>query len=80
MTLRHDIDGLRRQIGTPGDCPGALDRDMTTFRQGEPEPEPPLCELCGQQHWPEGHLVVCEVIVTTREEAARYTDSSYPRN
>jgi hypothetical protein len=45
---------------------------MTTYRHGEPEPEPPLCELCGQQHWPAEHQVVCEVFVRTREEAQRW--------
>jgi hypothetical protein len=75
MTLRNDINSLRRSIGTPGDCPGVLESCVTTFRHGDTEPEPPRCPLCNEPHWPVGHTLVCEVVVRTREEAQRYTEA-----
>jgi hypothetical protein len=80
MTLRNDIDALRRSIGTPGDCPGLLPGMMTTYRQGEPEPEAPPCPLCGSPHWPEGHTLVCEVVVKTREAAQRWREQAEMAN
>jgi hypothetical protein len=78
MTLRSDLAALRRLMGTAGDepCPGVLTHYLTTYRLGESEPEPPLCEICGEPHWPDGHLVVCEVIVRSREEAERWTNAA----
>jgi hypothetical protein len=75
MSLRSDLNGLQRRMGaTGGECPGVLPGTMTTFRYGEPEPEPPLCTLCGEHHWPVGHTLVCEVVVKTREEAAYWRE------
>jgi hypothetical protein len=76
MSLRDDLHFLQRRIGTAPECPGVLQTFITAFRQGEPEPEPPLCQLCSEEHWPLDHQLVCEVIVRTREEAARYTEAN----
>jgi hypothetical protein len=75
MSLRDDIHALRRRLGTPGDCPGVLQGLMTTYRQGQPEPEAPLCELCGEAHWPKEHQVVCEVIIRSRDEARQFFEA-----
>jgi hypothetical protein len=75
---------LRDEIGaTGGACPGAYehypDGGVWYIREGrDPLPEIPVCLLCGQRHMKPGDRephVILEVVVSSREEAKRYTEA-----
>src|SRR5262249_35655537 len=67
--LRKRVDKLAHGRARPADCPGAV-TVILPYRQGEPEPLTPpdalRCPLCGEPHV----LIVEEIVVQNREQAA----------
>jgi hypothetical protein len=84
MSVRSDVRQIAERLLPDGQCPGQYEQGYPEggvwyIREGQPEPEIPLCSRCGERHMKpedEGPHVVIEVVVRSREEARKYTEAN----
>jgi hypothetical protein len=64
MSVRSDVQRMAEKLlPRNGRCPGDPSVLFAGFiAEGEPEPQPPQCRLCGVNHWPpDPRIWVCIV-------------------
>jgi hypothetical protein len=54
MSVRSDLNRLKKDIGTPEECPGVIVQIRYAgldLALGDQDPDPPLCPRCLRRHW-----------------------------
>jgi hypothetical protein len=85
MSLRSELKALRKLVGrSDGECPGIIVKIETIEAEADniPEPQPPLCPLCGKKHWAPNQSVKQIVYIMSRKptEASDPPSPTLPGN